>query len=97
MPSVLLRVQRPERLRGNRSEIVVRQVVRHWNTQSDETAQLNALRHRELFDLVNDMSDGLSHAVRICTGRIRASVEAGLTRNQKKLTDDGRGTRRLQP
>ncbi|MDQ3622144.1 MAG: hypothetical protein M3463_06605 [Verrucomicrobiota bacterium] len=69
--SVLLLVEPLEHFGSERGKVVVREIVRHWNALNDGTAQLDALRRRELLDLGEDVSNSLGHGRSLFAGALR--------------------------
>jgi mRNA interferase MazF len=63
--TVLLLVQRAERIRGQSREIVIRQIVRQGNTFDDGMSKLLTLRFGEPLDLAKSLDDSLCHALNI--------------------------------
>jgi hypothetical protein len=59
-PRFLL-IQRAEGIRSEGREIIVREVVRHWDVLDDLTAEFDTLCLREVSDLVNDVCDSGCH------------------------------------
>ena len=57
----LLLVERPEHPGCQGGKIVVRQIVGHRHSLNDGAAQPGTLRNRELLDLGEDLSNGLSY------------------------------------
>src|ERR1035438_5210590 len=63
--SVLLLIQRAERSRSQRREIVIRQIIRHGNTFDDGASKLLTLLFRELLDFAKNLDDCLCHVLNI--------------------------------
>jgi hypothetical protein len=63
--TVLLFVQRAERVRRQSREIVIRQIVRHGDTFDDGVSKLLTLRFGELLEFAKNLGDSLCHALNI--------------------------------
>src|SRR5687767_6628678 len=75
--ALLFLVERSKHVRRQRSEVVVGQIFRHWDTFDDGSAQLDALRRRKFFDLGENVSNGLRHGTSLTVRDFAARVRRG--------------------